>query len=191
VTARVRVAALRVAAVLVLALGALATCAPVARAAGTNHALVVVEANGSVVQRVVTFGSDSISGLTALQQAGFAPVVRGFGGMGGAVCAIDMPTTGQTVGCPADNTCLTCAGSSFWAYFEAPSGTSSFRQSRAGAARREGARRQRVRLGVDARLRRVRRRRRRARHRDRARAPRAPRLTTGAIVRASVPVPTM
>jgi hypothetical protein len=134
VTARVRVAALRVAAVLVLALGALATCAPVARAAGTNHALVVVEANGSVVQRVVTFGSDSISGLTALQQAGFAPVVRGFGGMGGAVCAIDMPTTGQTVGCPADNTCLTCAGSSFWAYFEAPSGTSSFRQSRAGAS---------------------------------------------------------
>ncbi len=131
---RPRVAALRVAAGLVLALGALATSAPGAGAAGTNHALVIVEANGSVVQRVVTFTSDSITGLSALQQAGFGTVVRGYGGMGAAVCAVTMPTTGQTIGCPSDNSCLTCAGSTFWAYFEAPAGTSSFQQSRAGAS---------------------------------------------------------
>ncbi|MBV8952084.1 MAG: hypothetical protein JOZ99_14495 [Actinobacteria bacterium] len=108
------------------------------RAAGAagadHHAAVIVEANGTVVQRVVTFTADSISGIDALQSAGFTPVLRGFSGLGAAVCAIDVPQHGPVVGCPSDNSCLTCAAPDYWAYFEAAAGTSTFQMSRAGAS---------------------------------------------------------
>ena len=76
--------------------------------AAANRAAIVVETGTGVQTACVTFGSDSISGIEALELAGLNPTVRAFGGMGGAVCAIG----GH--GCPADATCLTCQGATYW-----------------------------------------------------------------------------
>jgi hypothetical protein len=119
---------------LVAALGSGVGAGPVAAASADHHAAVIVSANGTVVRRLVTFTTDSVSGLEALRSAGFDPVVYGFTGLGAAVCAIPVPPQGPVVGCPADNSCLTCASPNFWAYFEAGSGSSTFQMSRAGAS---------------------------------------------------------
>jgi hypothetical protein len=102
-----------------------------ARAATTNRAAVVVEVNGVIHTAKVTFSTDSISGLDALRSAGFDPLVRVFGGNGGAVCALDIGAT--TIGCPADNTCLTCDAPRYWAYFRAVAGATQYTYSVAGA----------------------------------------------------------
>jgi hypothetical protein len=107
---------------------------PASAATGDHRAAVVVSANGTVVRKVVTFRSDSIGGLEALRSAGFDPVVYGFSGLGAAICALHVPPQGPVIGCPADNTCLTCASPIYWSYHEAPSGTSTFHISRAGAS---------------------------------------------------------
>jgi hypothetical protein len=133
---RVALLAGAIALTLVVALG-LGTGTGVERAAAANgehHAAVIVSANGTVVRRVVTFTADSVSGLEALRAAGFDPVVYGFSGLGAAICALHVPLQGPVVGCPADNSCLTCASPNYWAYFEAGSGTSTFQTSRAGAS---------------------------------------------------------
>jgi hypothetical protein len=133
---RVALVAGAIALTLVVALG-LGTGTGVERAAAANgehHAAVIVSANGTVVRRVVTFTADSVSGLEALRAAGFDPVVYGFSGLGAAICALHVPLQGPVVGCPADNSCLTCASPNYWAYFEAGSGTSTFQTSRAGAS---------------------------------------------------------
>jgi hypothetical protein len=106
------------------------TAAP-AHAATAHRAAMVVYVNGAVHTAKVTFTSDSISGLDALNDAGLAPLVRVFGGNGGAVCALDVG--GTTIGCPADNSCLTCAQPSYWAYFRAVAGATSYTYSRGGA----------------------------------------------------------
>jgi hypothetical protein len=109
------------------------TAAPAHAGATTAHrAAVVVYVNGAVHTAKVTFTSDSISGLDALNDAGFAPLVRVFGGNGGAVCALDVE--GTTIGCPADNSCLTCAQPAYWAYFRALAGATSYTYSRGGAS---------------------------------------------------------
>jgi hypothetical protein len=133
---RIRRSVLVVAVVLTLvgALGPGGGVASVAAANGDHHAAVIVSANGTVVRRVVTFTTDSVSGLEALRSAGFDPIVYGFTGLGAAVCALHVPLQGPLVGCPADNSCLTCASPNYWAYFEAASGTSTFQVSRAGAS---------------------------------------------------------
>ena len=92
--------------------------------------MIVDEGNGTVKHVGITF-TGSISGLAALQKAGFSPTVRSFGGIGGAVCAIDVG--GKTFGCPADGTCLTCAEPDYWDYSQAAAGTTQFSNSRAGA----------------------------------------------------------
>ena len=96
-----------------------------ARAATSNRVAVVVEVDGVIHTAKVSFTGDSITGLDALRDAGFAPSVRVFGGNGGAVCALRVST--ETVGCPTDGTCLTCGGSDYWAYFRAPAGATSTR----------------------------------------------------------------
>jgi hypothetical protein len=102
-----------------------------ASAAGTNRAAVVVEVDGVIHTAKVTFSAGSISGLDALRSAGFNPLVRVFGGNGGAVCALDIG--GTTIGCPADSTCLTCDEPRYWAYFRAPAGATQYTYSPAGA----------------------------------------------------------
>ena len=90
-----------------LALAPLAAGAARQRVGATSRAGVIVdEGNGTVKQVGITF-SGTISGIQALQLAGFTPSVRGFGGLGGAVCALQIG--GTHYGCPTDNTCLTCA----------------------------------------------------------------------------------
>ena len=102
-----------------------------ADAAGPNRAGVVVDlANGTVTTVPITF-SGAISGIEALQQAGFAPAVRSFGGLGGAVCALNVG--GTQLGCPTDASCLTCAAPKYWVYFRAPAGSTTFSMSRGGA----------------------------------------------------------
>lgn len=102
-----------------------------ARAAVSHRAAVVVEVNGVIHTAKVTFSTDSITGLDALRIAGFDPLTRVFGGNGGAVCALDIGAT--TIGCPADNTCLTCDAPRYWAYFRAVAGATQYTYSVAGA----------------------------------------------------------
>jgi hypothetical protein len=122
-------------AVVALMLGASLTLAPftagAASAAGANRAGVIVDEGNGIVKRVGITFDGSISGITALQLAGFSPSVRSFGGIGGAVCALDIG--GTHYGCPTDATCLTCADPDYWAYARAPAGTTSFTSSRVGA----------------------------------------------------------
>jgi hypothetical protein len=113
-----------------VSIGSALTAAP-AQAATSHRAAVVIYVNGAVHTAKVTFTGDSISGLAALNDAGFAPLVRVFGGNGGAVCALDVG--GTTIGCPADNSCLTCAQPDYWAYFRAPAGATSYTYSLGGA----------------------------------------------------------
>lgn len=98
-----------------------------ADAATVNHAAVIVDDGGRVTKTVISFTGESVSGIEALQLAGQAPTVRGFSGLGAAVCAI------RTVGCSAGNDCLTCGGDHYWAYFRAPSGTRVYTKWPAGA----------------------------------------------------------
>lgn len=102
-----------------------------AGAATPNRAAIVVEVDGVIHTAKVTFSSDSITGLDALRGAGFDPLVRVFGGNGGAVCALKVDST--TIGCPADGTCLTCDEPRYWAYFRAPAGTTRYTYSVTGA----------------------------------------------------------
>ena len=102
-----------------------------ARAATSHRAAVVVEVNGVIHTAKVTFSTDWISGLDALRSAGFDPLARVFGGNGGAVCALDIGAT--TIGCPADNSCLTCDAPRYWAYFRAVKGATSYTYSITGA----------------------------------------------------------
>jgi hypothetical protein len=104
-----------------------ATTATRAVAASPHHAAVIVDDGSSVTKTVITFTSASVSGIQALQLAGQDPTTRGFSGMGAAVCAI------RHRGCAADNSCLTCGGADYWAYYRAPSGTSTFTSSPVGA----------------------------------------------------------
>lgn len=93
----------------------------------THRAAVVVDLGDEVKTARVSFEGDSITGLEALQLAGFDPVARAYGGQGGAVCSI------CDRGCPADSTCLTCGGASYWAYFRATSGAQAYTYSPVGA----------------------------------------------------------
>ncbi len=98
---------------------------------GTARAGVVVDEGNGTVRRVGITFSGSITGIDALRSAGFAPTVRSFGGIGGAVCALDIG--GTHFGCPDDATCLTCADPDYWSYSRATRGTTSFTTWRAGA----------------------------------------------------------
>ena len=75
----------------------------------------------------VRFDEAAISGLDALQRAGLGAVIRGFSGQGGAVCGIN------GVGCPADDSCLTCQAPNYWAYHRAGPGAGGFSYASVGA----------------------------------------------------------
>jgi hypothetical protein len=101
--------------------------APGPEAQATHRAAIVVDTGSGIVSRCVTFTEDSISGITALQRAGLAPVVRSFSGNGGAVCGLN------GLGCPADSSCLTCQAPNYWAYYRADDGAGGFSYSPVGA----------------------------------------------------------
>ncbi len=113
--------------------GIVVTVIPASRsdAAGPNRGGIVVDlGNGTVKTVAITFGG-SITGIEALQLGGFAPTVRSFGGLGGAVCALNVG--GTQLGCPTDTSCLICAEPKYWVYFRAPAGSTGFSMSRGGA----------------------------------------------------------
>ena len=119
---------------MIIALLFTATCAAVvgstpALAAGAHRALVVVDTGSTTYRQVITFDGDSVTGLQALELAGANPVVYSFAGQGGAVCRL------FGVGRDAGPNCLGGADGDnrYWGYFRAPSGTSTFSYSRAGA----------------------------------------------------------
>ncbi len=114
-------------AVLLMA-GAVYSAAP-AQAAGAHRALVVVDTGTTTYRQVITFTEDSVTGVHALELAGANPVVYTYSGQGGAVCRL------FGVGRDSGPGCLGGADGDnrYWAYFRAPSGTSSFTYSRAGA----------------------------------------------------------
>ena len=100
----------------------------VAHAAGAHRAMVVVDTGTTTYQKVISFDGDSVTGIQALALAGADPVVYSFSGQGGAVCRL------FGVGRDAGPNCLGGADGDnrYWAYFRAPSGTSSFTYSRTG-----------------------------------------------------------
>jgi hypothetical protein len=106
-----------------------ASLVPSAAAATPHRALVVVDTGSGTVQRVVTFESESITGLRALELAGANPAVYSFAGQGGAVCKL------FGVGRDVSPYCLGGADGDnrYWAYFRAAAGSTSFAYSRAGA----------------------------------------------------------
>lgn len=102
--------------------------APQAVASGPNRAVVVADSGTGVIVRGIEFESETVTGLEALQLAGLSPVIQGFQGEGGAVCALN------GVGCPSDGSCLTCdARGYYWAYHRAPAGSGAYSYSRVGA----------------------------------------------------------
>ena len=113
---------------LCFAVSTLGLAAP-AQAADPHRALVVVDTGTTTYRQVITFTDDAVSGVHALELAGAAPVVYSYSGQGGAVCRL------FGVGRDAGPGCLGGADGDnrYWAYFRAPSGTSSFTYSRAGA----------------------------------------------------------
>ncbi len=100
-----------------------------APAAGPNRALVVVDTGATTYRQTITFTEDSVTGIRALELAGANPVLYSYAGQGGAVCRL------FGVGRDAGPGCLGGADGDnrYWAYFRAPSGTSWFTYSRAGA----------------------------------------------------------
>ena len=112
-----------------LAASAVGLFAAPVEAAGLHRALVVVDTGTTTYRQVITFTEDSVTGLHALELAGATPVVYSYSGQGGAVCRL------FGVGRDAGPGCLGGADGDnrYWAYFRAPSGTSSFTYSRAGA----------------------------------------------------------
>jgi hypothetical protein len=124
------------AALLVPMLAAAATAAvlagPVAEilpaaAQAQNRAAVIVNTGGGTAAVCVRFPEPTITGLDALQRTGLGAVVRSFGGQGAAVCGLN------GVGCPADDSCLTCQAPNYWAYHRAGPGAGGFTLSAAGA----------------------------------------------------------
>ncbi|MGQ0825692.1 MAG: hypothetical protein ACT4OX_11835 [Actinomycetota bacterium] len=97
--------------------------------------VVVDLGNGTVRKIPLTMPGSAASGVQVLQAAGLAPTLRGFGGIGQAVCALTVDAV--TLGCPADNSCLTCAQPAYWSYSRAVGGASSFTKSPVGAGATE------------------------------------------------------
>ena len=95
----------------------------------TNRAAVIVDTGTEVRRRCVRFSAESISGREALDLADVQPVYRSYSGEGVAVCALCQ------VGCPADNSCLTCGGANHWSYHRADAGKTEFTSSGGGAGR--------------------------------------------------------
>jgi hypothetical protein len=130
--ARIRATLVAIAVVAGVAFGGLVAgtvAAPAAGGATPHRAMVVVETGAATYHQVVTFTSDSITGLKALELAGAQPVVYSFAGQGGAVCRL------FGVGRDAGPNCLGGADGDnrYWAYFRAPAGSGGFTYSRAGA----------------------------------------------------------
>lgn len=98
-----------------------------ASAGGPNRAVVVVDTGSGSRAACVLFDEESISGTEALQRAGMAPVMQGFGGQGAAVCSLN------GVGCPSDGSCLTCQAPNYWAYFRSSGGGFSYSSAGAGS----------------------------------------------------------
>ncbi len=109
--------------------GALTVASAPAGAGGAHRALVIVDTGAATYQRVVTFDTDSITGMQALALAGADPVVYTYAGQGGAVCRL------FGVGRDAGPNCLGGGDGDnrYWAYFRAASGTSTFTYSRGGS----------------------------------------------------------
>ena len=123
--------AVAIALLLALLMSAAAPALAAPPAAASNRAGVVVDEGNGTVKRVGITFTGTITGIAALQLAGFDPTVRSFGGVGGGVCALDIG--GTKYGCPNNGTCLTCAAPDYWSYSRAPAGSTSFTWSRAGA----------------------------------------------------------
>lgn len=114
-----------------VAAGAAGSPSPVAPAAAAapGHRAVVIVDTGQEVRRVcVRFTEDFLTGQELLIRAKTDPVFRQYSGKGAAVCAL------CGVGCPADESCLTCGGDTYWTYSRAPKDSSEFRLSGGGAS---------------------------------------------------------
>jgi hypothetical protein len=108
----------------------LPVAAPNLAAASPSRAVLVVDlGDGNERVHALTF-SGEISGLDALERAGYDPLTRSFGGLGVAVCALTV--AGEIRGCPADSTCLLCANPSYWSYARDPDQRGEYAPSKLG-----------------------------------------------------------
>ena len=115
-----RRAALGLSAVLLAVLGAVApvgaTTPTCAAAEGSQRvALVIEHGNGSQIVTCIGFSGDTISGADVLKQSGVEYATTVYGGLGAAVCQIDVEPTSYPPSCWT-------ASSPYWAVFVARGG---------------------------------------------------------------------
>ncbi len=100
-----------------------------AQASAVNRATVVVDTGQGVFTRSITFESETVTGIHALELAGAQPVVWIYAAQGGAVCRL------FGVGRDSGPGCLGGDGGDarYWAYHRAVSGAVKFTYSQVGA----------------------------------------------------------
>ncbi len=100
-----------------------------AQASTVHRAIVVVDTGQGVFTRSITFESETITGIQALELAGAQPVVWSYATQGGAVCRL------FGIGRDAGPGCLGGDGGDarYWAYYRAVSGATKFTYSQVGA----------------------------------------------------------
>ena len=100
-----------------------------AQASTVHRATVVVDTGQGVFTRTITFESETVTGIHALELAGAQPVVWSYAAQGGAVCRL------FGVGRDSGPGCLGGEGGDarYWAYHRAVSGATKFTYSQVGA----------------------------------------------------------
>jgi hypothetical protein len=106
--------------------GPFATTRTVGATDGTTTAVIVIDTGASVRAVTLPVGG-GMSGLAALQLVATV-TTYGFGGIGGAVCAIDGVGNEAT-----QSSCLVGPNGAYWAYFHSAGGASSWSYSPVGA----------------------------------------------------------
>jgi hypothetical protein len=110
-------------------IAAVAIAGPIATsgAADSTTTAVIVIDTGTAVRAVTLDVGGGMSGLAALQRVA-SVTIYGFGGIGGAVCAIDGVGNEAT-----QSSCLVGPNGAYWAYFHSGGGASSWSYSPVGA----------------------------------------------------------
>lgn len=98
-----------------------------------QHAALIVDTGTEVKKVCARFRGRSVRGTDILDAAKVDPVYRTFPGTGAAVCAL------CGTGCPADGSCLTCGGATYWSYWRAGPADAGFATSQVGAGSTEVA----------------------------------------------------
>lgn len=94
-----------------------------------SRAALVVDTGSTVKKVCLRFAAPSVASLAVLHRAAVEAKTTTFAGTGVAVCSL------CGTGCPADSTCLTCGGASYWSYWRADRGADAYTYAQEGVGR--------------------------------------------------------